>query len=31
MLGFDYFHADKGTFSVYKKNSELFVKLKYSF
>ena len=31
MLGFDYFHADKGTFSVYKKNSELFVKLEYSF
>jgi hypothetical protein len=31
MLGIDYFHADRGTFSVYKKNSEAFVKLKYSF
>ena len=31
MFGIDYFHADRGTFSVYKKNSEAFVKLKYSF
>ena len=26
-----YFHADRGMFTVYKKNSELFFKLKYSF
>ena len=25
------FHADSGLFAVYKKNSELWVKLKYSF
>ena len=31
ILGYDYFHADSGLFAVYKKNSELFVKLKYSF
>ena len=31
ILGYDYFHADSGMFTVYKKNSELFVKLKYSF
>ena len=31
ILGYDYFHADSGLFVVYKKNSELFVKLKYSF
>lgn len=31
ILGYDYFHADAGMFAVYKKNSELFVKLKYSF
>ena len=30
-FGYDYFHADAGMFSVYKKNSELFFKLKYSF
>ena len=31
ILGYDYFSADSGLFAVYKKNSELFVKLKYSF
>ena len=31
MLGFDYFHADRGQFVVYNKNSEIFVKLKYNF
>ena len=31
ILGYDYFYADSGMFTVYKKNSELFVKLKYSF
>ncbi|MCR4582937.1 MAG: hypothetical protein K5764_05210 [Prevotella sp.] len=31
ILGFDFFHADSGMFAVYKKNSELWVKLKYSF
>ena len=31
ILGYDYFHGDSGPFVVYKKNSELFVKLKYSF
>lgn len=30
-LGYDFFHADKGMFTVYNKNSEVFVKLKYSF
>lgn len=30
-IGYDYFHADRGMFTVYKKNSELFFKLKYSF
>ena len=30
-LGYDYFHADRGMFTIYKKNSELFFKLKYSF
>ncbi len=30
-LGYDFFHADKGMFTVYDKNSEVFVKLKYSF
>ena len=30
-LGYDFFHADRGTFTVYDKNSEVFVKLKYSF
>ena len=29
--GYDYFHADSGMFAVYKNNSELWVKLKYSF
>ncbi|MCR4592166.1 MAG: hypothetical protein K5672_03325 [Bacteroidaceae bacterium] len=31
IVGHDLFHADAGMFSVYKKNSELFLKLKYSF
>lgn len=31
MLGYDYFHADKGMFNIYKKNSEIWLKLKYSF
>ena len=31
MLGYDFFHADRGSFTVYDKNSEVFVKLKYSF
>ena len=30
-LGYDYFHADRGTFMVYNDNSEIFLKLKYSF
>ena len=31
IIGYDYFHADRGMFTIYKKNSELFFKLKYSF
>ena len=31
ILGYDFFHADRGQFTVYDKNSEVFVKLKYSF
>jgi hypothetical protein len=31
MLGYDYFHATRGLFSVYRKNSETWFKLKYSF
>lgn len=31
ILGYDYFHADSGSFAVYDKNSELWLKLKYSF
>ena len=30
-LGYDYFHADGGRFEIYKKNSELWIKLRYSF
>lgn len=30
-IGYDYFYADRGMFTIYKKNSELFFKLKYSF
>jgi len=30
-LGYDFFHADRGSFTIYDKNSEVFVKLKYSF
>ena len=29
--GYDYFHADKGKFAMYSKNSEAWVKMKYSF
>ena len=31
ILGYDFFHGDRGSFAVYDKNSEVFVKLKYSF
>ena len=31
IVGYDYFHADRGMFTVYDKNSEVFLKLKYSF
>ena len=31
LLGYDYFHADKGMFTFYANNSEIWVKLKYSF
>ncbi len=30
-LGYDLFHADKGQFAMYDKNSEVWIKLKYSF
>ena len=30
-LGYDFFHADRGMFTVYDRNSEVFLKLKYSF
>lgn len=30
-LGYDFFHADRGSFTVYDHNSEIFLKLKYSF
>lgn len=30
-LGYDYFHADKGQFAMYGRNSEVWIKLKYSF
>ena len=30
-LGYDYFHADRGSFTIYDHNSEIFVKLKYGF
>lgn len=30
-LGYDYFQADRGSFTVYDNNSEIFLKLKYSF
>ena len=29
--GYDFFHADKGQFAMYDHNSEVWVKLKYSF
>ncbi len=29
--GYDYFHADKGQFAIYAKNSEAWIKMKYSF
>lgn len=31
ILGYDLFHADSGMFTVYDKNSEVWLKLKYSF
>lgn len=31
LLGYDLFHADKGQFAMYDKNSEVWLKLKYSF
>ena len=31
LLGYDYFDADGGMFLIYKDNSEVWVKLKYSF
>lgn len=31
VLGYDFFHADKGQFAMYDRNSEVWVKLKYSF
>ncbi len=30
-LGYDYFHADKGQFAMYDRNSEVWIKLRYSF
>ena len=30
-LGYDFIHADRGMFTVYDRNSEVFLKLKYSF
>lgn len=30
-LGYDFFHADKGQFAMYDRNSEVWIKLKYSF
>ena len=30
-LGYDFFHADAGMFAMYSKNSEIWLKLKYSF
>ena len=31
IIGYDFFHGDKGMFAVYRHNSEYWVKLKYSF
>lgn len=31
LLGYDFFHADKGQFAMYGRNSEVWIKLKYSF
>lgn len=31
IIGYDFFHADRGMFTVYNKNSEVFLKFKYSF
>ena len=31
LLGYDYFHGDKGSFAIYAHNSEVWMKLKYSF
>lgn len=31
LLGYDFFHAEKGQFAMYDRNSEVWIKLKYSF
>jgi hypothetical protein len=31
IIGYDFFHADRGMFTIYNKNSEVFLKFKYSF
>lgn len=31
LIGYDFFRADKGMFVYYKNNSEVWIKLKYSF
>jgi len=31
IIGYDFFHADRGMFTIYNKNSEVFPKFKYSF
>lgn len=31
LVGYDYFHGDEGSFAIYRHNSEVWVKLKYSF
>jgi len=31
LLGYDYFHGDKGSFALYQHNSEVWVKMKYGF
>lgn len=31
IIGYDFFHADRGMFTVYNKNSEVFLKFKYNF
>ncbi len=31
LVGYDYLHGDKGSFALYTHNSEVWIKLKYSF